>query len=99
MANAESFQITYDIKSQKEVSFAVTVSSNKVIIDQKSYTLRVLGTLTNSNIEFNSYCYGENDRMFCVSTSEITVEKDQFTKFFGYLIFIDDKVYFADKIK
>ncbi len=97
-AKAETYRVKYDVNNQCNTSFVVTLSTNKVTIGQRTYSLHQLGTITNSGLIFNSYCYGTKDAMFCVSTTSITVEKDFFTKLFGYIIIIDSKAYLADKV-
>ncbi len=36
--------------------------------------------------------------MFCISTTPISVDKDQFTRLSGYILVIDNKAYLAEKI-
>ena len=96
-ANAESYRIKYNGKGEKVASFVVTLSSDNVIINNDVFSLRRLGTITNSGLTFNSYCYGRNDGMLCVSTSSIAVG-DLFRRITGYIIMIDNKAYIADKI-
>lgn len=97
VANAATYKVKYDVTSQCSTSFIVKVETNQLTIKSNAYSLRQLGTITNSGITFNSYVYDSN-RMFCVSTTSITVEKDLFTKLTGYIIMIDNKAYLAEKI-
>lgn len=95
---AATYRVTYDVNNQKKTSFTITVNSDRLTIAQNTYSLRQLGTITNSGVVFQSYMYGQYQNMFCVSTTSITVDKDAFTRLRGYIILIDDKAYLADKI-
>jgi len=97
-AQAATYRVTYDVNNQKKTTFTVTVNSDRLAIGQNVYTLRQLGTITNSGLVFNSYMYGQNQKMFCVSTTSITIEKDMFTRLKGYIIMIDNKAYLAERI-
>ncbi len=97
VANAATYRIKYDVQEKKETSFVVTLSSDKVVVGNNTFSLRRLGTITNSGLTFNSYCYGEYDKMLCVSISSVTVG-DFFKKVTGYIIMIDNKTYLAEKI-
>jgi hypothetical protein len=96
--NAATYRVKYDVNNERSTSFVVTVNADQVTINNNRYTLRRLGTITNSGITFNSYCYGAHDGMFCVSTSSISIKKDWLTTISGYIILIDNKPYLADKI-
>ncbi len=97
--NATTYRIKYDVNNQRSTSIIVKVESNRLTIGSKAYSLRRMGTITNSGITFNSYAYGsDGNGMFCVSTTSITVEKNLFTKLTGYIIIIDNKAYLAEKI-
>ncbi len=98
IAQATTYRVTYDVNNQKKTSFNITVKSDRLTIGQNVYSLRQLGTITNSGLVFNSYMYGQNQNMFCVSTTSITIDKDIFTRLKGYIILIDNKAYLADKI-
>jgi hypothetical protein len=97
VANAATYRIKYDVKEKKETSFVVTLSSDKIVVGKNVFPLRRLGTITNSGLTFNSYCYGEYDKMLCVSTSSVTVGNFN-KKVTGYIIMIDNKTYLADII-
>ena len=98
-ANAATYRVKYDVNNQRSTSFTIKVEHNRLTIGSTAYSLRRMGTITNSGITFDSYAYGRSDNgMFCVSTSSITVEKDLFTKLTGYIVIIDNKAYLAEKI-
>lgn len=98
-ANATTYRVKYDVSNQRSTSFIVKVESNRLTIGSSTYSLRRMGTITNSGLTFNSYVYGSGENgMFCVSTTSITVEKNQFTKLTGYIVIIDKKAYLAEKI-
>lgn len=98
IAQAATYLVNYDVNNQRKTSFIVVVNSDRITIGQNVYSLRQLGTITNSGLVLNSYMFGQNKNMFCVSTTPITIEKDQFTRLKGYVILIDDKGYLAEKI-
>lgn len=101
VANAATYRLKYDINNQRSTSITVKVEHNRLTIGSTIYSLRRMGTITNSGsgITFDSYAYGSSENgMFCVSTSSITVEKDLFTKLTGYIVIIDNKIYLAEKI-
>lgn len=98
VANATTYRVKYDVLNQQSTSFTVQVNSDRLVIGNNAYTLRRMGTITNSGVTFNSYAYGSREGMFCISTSTITVEKNMFTRMTGYIIMIDNKAYLADKI-
>lgn len=98
-ANAATYRVKYDVNNQQSTSFLVKVEPNRLTVRSNIYSLRRLGTITNSGIEFNSYVYGSDENgMFCISTTSITVEKDFFTTLTGYIVIIDKKAYLAEKI-
>lgn len=99
VAQAATYRVTYDILNQKKASFTVTVNSDRITIGQNVYSSRQLGTITNSGLVFKSYMFGQNQNMFCVSTTSVTVDKDMFTRLKGYIIIIDNKAYLAELIK
>ena len=96
--NAATYRIKYDVNNQRATSFVMTLSSDKVAIGQRTHSLRRMGTITNSGLVFDSYCYGYNGGMLCVATASISVKKDIFTTLSGYIVIIDSKAYLADKI-
>lgn len=98
VANAATYRVKYDVNNERSVNFIVKVEFNQLLWNQQSFSLRRMGTITNSGITFDSYCYGRRDGMFCVATSSMTVKKDFFTTLTGYLIIIDQHAYLADKI-
>lgn len=99
VAQAATYRVKFDVGNQKETNFIVKVEPGRLTVDNKSYSLRRLGTITNSGVEFNSYVYGRNeDGMFCVSTTSITLELNMFKSYTGYVIIIDNKAYIAKKI-
>jgi len=97
-AHAATYRVTYDIINQKKTALTVIVKPDRLTIGGRTYSLRQLGTITNSGLLFNSYMYGKNENMFCVSTTSITVDKDMFTRLKGYIIIIDNKAYLAERI-
>lgn len=97
--NATTYRVKYDVNNQSSTSFIVKVDFNRLTIGSNSYPLRRMGTITSYGLTFDSYVYGSNENgMFCVATSSITIEKNLFTKLSGYIIIIDKKPYIADKI-
>lgn len=97
--NAATYRVKYDVNNQRTTSFIVKVESNRLTIRSTAYDLRRMGTITSSGLAFNSYAYGSSENgMFCVSTTSITIEKNQFTKLTGYIVMIDNKAYLAEKI-
>ena len=96
-ANAISYRVKYNVTDREDASFIVIPSHDKVVINNDTFSLRRLGTITSSGLTFNSFCYGQNDNMLCISTSSIMVE-DLFKKVTGFVIMIDNKAYLADKI-
>lgn len=97
--NASTYRVKYDVLNQRPTNFIVTVGYDRLTINRNAYTLRRLGTITNSGLTFDSYAYGsDSNGMFCVCTSSIDIKKDWLTTLSGYLIIIDSKAYLADKI-
>lgn len=97
-AEAANYRVKYDVLNQRETSFVVRVGYDRVSIAQTSYSLRRMGTITNSGITFDSYSYGNRDGMFCVSTTSISLQLNTWKTISGYIIIIDNKAYLADKI-
>lgn len=97
-AEAANYRVKYDVLNQCETSFVVRVGYDRVSISQTSYSLRRMGTITNSGITFDSYSYGNRDGMFCVSTTSISLQLNIWKTISGYIIIIDNKAYLADKI-
>lgn len=96
---AATYRVKYDVENQRSTNFTVSVSYDRLTINQSSYSLRRMGTITSSGITFDSYAYGsEGNGMFCVSTTSINIKKDWITTLSGYVIMIDNKAYLADKI-
>ena len=50
-AQAATYRVTYDVTNQKKVSFTVNVNSDCLTIGQNVYSLRQLGTITNSGLD------------------------------------------------
>ena len=98
VANATTYRVKYDVANERSTSFVVNVSYDKITINGTTYSLHRMGTITNSGFVFDSYSYGNQERMFCVATTPITVQKNTFTTFHGYMMLIDGKAYLADKI-
>lgn len=99
-ANATTYRIKYDVQNERSTNFTVVVTSNRLTIGNNSYTLRRMGTITNSGLTFDSYAYGNTGNgMFCVSTTSVTVEKGLWNKLTGYIIIIDQKAYLAEKVQ
>lgn len=98
VANATTYRVKYDVQKQQSASFTVQVNSDRLVIGNNAFSLRRMGTITNSGLTFNSYAYGNRDGIFCVSTTSITVEKNMFSRLTGYIIMFDNKAYLADKI-
>lgn len=98
-ANAATYRVKYDVNNQRTTSFIVKVESNRLTIGSTAYDLRRMGTITSSDLTFNSYAYGSSENgMFCISTTSITIEKNRFTKLTGYVVMIDNKAYLAERI-
>ena len=98
-ASATSYRVKYDVINQRSTSFIVKVEPNRLTIGSNVYTLRQMGTITNSGLLFNSYTYGSGYYgRLAISTTSITVEKNRFLKLAGYVIIINNKAYLADKI-
>lgn len=97
-AEAANYRVKYDILNQRETSFVVSVGYDRVSIAQNAYSLRRMGTITNSGITFDSYSYGNRDGMFCISTTVISIKFNMWKTRSGYVIMIDNKAYLADKI-
>ena len=99
VANATTYRVKFDAQTKSETSFIVKVQSNTLQIGNKTYSLRRMGTITNSGFAFESYAYGSGSNgMFCVSTSKITVQVNPFKTVTGYMMLIDGKGYLVDKI-
>ena len=99
VANATTYRVKFDAQTKSETSFIVKVQSNTLQIGNKTYSLRRMGTITNSGYVFDSYAYGSGSNgMFCVSTSKITVQVNPFKTVTGYMMLIDGKGYLVDKI-
>ncbi len=98
-ANAATYRVKYDVNNGRSASFIVKVEPNRLTIGSKAYSLRRMGTISNSGLIFDSYAYGNSSNgMFCVSTTSITVEKNLFTKLSGHIMIIDNRAYLAEKI-
>lgn len=97
-ANATTYRVKYDVINDRPTSFIVNVSYDKLVINGTSYSLRRMGTITNSGFVFDSYSFSSQGRMFCVATTPITVKKNAFTTLRGYMMLIDEKAYLAEKI-
>ena len=99
VASAATYRVKFDAQTMKETSFIVNVQSNTIKIGNNTYSLRRMGTITNSGYIFESYAYGSGaNGMFCVSTSKISVQVNSFKKVTGYMMLIDGKAYIVDKI-
>ena len=99
IANAATYRAKFDVQTKSETSFVVKVQSNTIQSRNNSYSLRRMGTITNSGLVFESYAYGSGSNgMFCVSTSKITVQVNPYKTVTGYIMLIDNRAYFVDKI-
>lgn len=99
VANAATYRAKFDVQTMNETSFIVKVQPNAIQIRNNTYSLRRMGTITNSGYVFDSYAYGSGSNgMFCVSTSKITVQVNPFKTVTGYMMLIDGKAYLADLI-
>lgn len=99
VANAASYRVKFDAQTMNETSFVVKIQNNTIQIRNNTYSLRRMGTITNSGYVFESYAYGEGSNgMFCISTSKITVQINQYKTVTGYMMLIDGKAYLVDKI-
>lgn len=92
---AQSYTVFYDATSKTSTNFNVTLSGNSITIRGSRYSLRQMGTITNSGIIFNSYLYGANDQMFCVATSSMTVQIPGQGNVTGYMMLINQRPYLA----
>lgn len=99
VANATTYRAKFDAQTRNETSFVVKVQSNTIQIRNNTYSLRRMGTITNSGYVFESYAYGSGSNgMFCISTSKITVQVNPFKTVTGYMMLIDGNAYLVDKI-
>ena len=100
-AQATTYRVTFDANKQQKTSFTIVVNNDRVTIANKTYALQRYGYIHNddSGMDFESYAYSQDRRMFCVSTTPITVELNKTTRVSGYMILIDNKCYLADKVK
>ena len=99
VANAATYRVKFDAQTKNETSFIVKVQSNTIQIRNNTYSLRRMGTITNSGFVFESYAYGSGSNgMFCVSTSKITVQVIPFKTVTGYMMLIDGNAYLVDRI-
>ena len=99
VANATTYRAKFDAQTRKETSFVVKVQTNTIQIRNNTYSLRRMGTITNSGYVFESYAYGSGSNgMFCISTSKITVQVNPFKTVTGYMMLIDRKAYLVDRI-
>lgn len=97
--NAKTYRVKFDAQTMNETSFIVKVQSNTIQIRNNSYSLRRMGTITNSGYVFESYAYGSSSNgMFCVSTSKITVQVNPFKTVTGYMMLIDGKAYLVERV-
>ncbi len=97
--SAATYRVKYDIQNERSTNFTITVSYDRLVIGNNTYSLRRMGSITSSGLTFDSYAYGAGEnRMFCISTSSINIKKDWLTTLSGYMIIIDNKAYLADKI-
>lgn len=99
IANAATYRVKFDAQTQSQTSFIVKVQPNTLTIGSRSYTLRRMGTITNSGFVFDSFAYGPGENgMFCVSSSRISVQVNPYTTVSGYMMLIDNKAYLVDRI-
>lgn len=99
VAYSKTYRVKYDAQTMNETSFIVKVQSTTIQIHNKTYSLRRMGTITNSGYVFESYAYGSGSNgMFCISTSKITVQVNSFKTVTGYMMLIDGKAYLVDRI-
>ena len=98
IVNATTYRVKYDVANERSTSFIVNVSYDKITINGTTYPLHRMGTITSSGFVFDSYSYGSQEKMFCVASTPITVQKNAFTTLHGYMMLIDGKAYLADKI-
>ncbi len=94
----ERYKCFYNMTDQQAVNFTVTVNGRNLYIGSQTYSLRRLGTITSQGVEFKSYEFSTSGRMFCVSTSQISVQVSTFNTKTGYVLLIDDKTYFATRL-
>lgn len=98
-ANAATYRAKFDAQTRSETSFVVKVQPNTIQIRNNTYSLRRMGTITNSGYVFESYAYGSGSNgMFCVSTSKISVQINPFKTVTGYMMIIDGSAYLVDRI-
>ncbi len=96
--SAETYKVHFDTSTKSATSFTVQINSDNIVIGNNQHTLRRLGTITNSGFTFNSYMFSSSQRMFCVSTSTITVEVSPGRRVTGYILMIDQHAYLASKV-
>ena len=97
--NAATYRVKYDVLNQRSVNFTFNVGYDRLTINQSSYSLQRMGTITSHGLTFDSYAYGSGSNgAFAVSTTSISFEKDWLNTISSYIIMIDNKAYLADKI-
>lgn len=97
---ANTFKVKYDLVNRERASLIVVVGSNEVVIADKNgaetYSLTRLGTIQSSGVDFDSYAYGSDESMFCVSRKAIKVSTGPLSTISGYVILIGRRAYLAD---
>ncbi len=95
--SAETYQCHFDVNAKSTTKLTISVNSSSLSVGSNTYTLRQLGTITNSGVTFKSYVYSSSERMFCVSTSQVTLQLSPVQTVTGYVIMIDNHTYLARK--
>ncbi len=99
-ASAEGYRVQYDAQTRQLLNFDIQVNATTLVIGQRTYSLRTLGSIYNadSGLTFRSYSYSDSELMFCVSTETITTEISPGKYYTGYLILVDKNAYLARKL-
>ena len=56
--NAATYRVKYDVQNQRSTNFSVSVGYDRLTINQSSYSLQRMGTITSHGLTFDSYAYG-----------------------------------------
>lgn len=98
MANAEKYRVKYNVNDQREVSFIVDLKSDQVLIKGRTYSVWRMGSVSSSGVNFRTYAYGTQSGTLGISTTQESLQLNSYRTIKGYIIIIDNKAYFADKI-
>lgn len=100
-ASAETYRVFVDAQTRRETNFTVNVQpqSNSITINGTRYSYKPYGSIYNQaqGMTFISGAYSSSDKMFCVSTSQISLQVSPGKIAKGYVMIIDGKGYLALK--